>query len=148
MPTVARTEMLFRAPASAVFQAFVQPAQLKKFWLKAASGPLKEGGKVQWEFLVPGAKEEVSVHRLVENERIVFAWSDGIHVDICMAAWARGITRVTVEASGFRGRDAVSQAVGATEGFTIVLCGLKCLLESGSAARLVSDKAKLITAAK
>lgn len=45
-------------------------------------------------------------------------------------------------------RAPANQAVGATEGFTIVLCSLKCLLESGSAERLVSDKAKLIAAAK
>ena len=119
---------------------------MKDLLLKSASGPLKEGGKVHWEFLVPGAREEVDVRRLVENERILFDWSDGIRVDVGLAAWARGITRVTVEASGFRGRDAANQAVGATEGFTIVLCGLKCLLESGSAARLVRDKAKLIAA--
>lgn len=39
MPTVARATMLIRSPASSVFNAFVQPALLKKFWLKQA-GPL------------------------------------------------------------------------------------------------------------
>jgi uncharacterized protein YndB with AHSA1/START domain len=147
MATVARSAMLIRSPVHAVFQAFVQPVQLKKFWLKSASGPLSEGAKVHWEFLVPGASEEVSVRRLVDNEQILFDWSDGIRVEILVAPWARGITRVAVEASGFRGRDAAQQAVDATEGFTIVLCDLKCLLESGSSRKLVRDKAKLIAAA-
>ena len=40
MPTVARATMLIRSPALLVFNAFVQPALLKKFWLKQASGPL------------------------------------------------------------------------------------------------------------
>ncbi|WP_158290073.1 hypothetical protein [Ramlibacter sp. WS9] len=34
MPTIARSEMLFRAPASTIVQAFVQPAQLKKFSMR------------------------------------------------------------------------------------------------------------------
>jgi uncharacterized protein YndB with AHSA1/START domain len=138
--------MLVRAPVSKVFQAFVQPSWLKKFWLKAASGPLRQGGTVQWEFLVPGAKEEVSVKRVIEDEQILFYWSDGTRVDIVFTQWARGITRVTVQVSGFRGREAANQAVGATEGFTIVLCDLKSLLESGKSGRMVRDKAKLIAA--
>ena len=79
-------------------------------------------------------------------QQIVFDWSDGTHVDIRFAPWARGIVRVSVEAAGFRGRDAAQQAVGATEGFTIVLCDLKCLLETGSSTKLVRDKARLIAA--
>jgi uncharacterized protein YndB with AHSA1/START domain len=47
MSVVACSEMLFRAPVSAVFRAFVQPAWLKQFWLKSASGPLTEGGNVR-----------------------------------------------------------------------------------------------------
>jgi hypothetical protein len=38
----------------------------------------------------------------------------------------------------------LEQVVGATEGFTIVLCDLKTLLETGRSANLVRDKAELI----
>jgi len=146
MPTVARSTLVIRASSSAIFQAFVQPAWLKKFWLKTASGPLVEGQTVHWAFLVPGAKEDVTVRKLIENERIAFDWSDGIRVDIRIAQWGRGIARVGIEATGFRGRDAAKQAINATEGFTIVLCDLKCLLESGKSPGLVRDKARLIAA--
>ena len=148
MPTTAQAQMLFRAPVSTVFQAFVQPSWLKRFWLKTASGPLRQGGKVRWEFLVPGAGEEVSVKRLIDCERILFDWSDGNRVDLRFTQWTRGVTRVSVQVSGFKGRDAARQAVGATEGFTIVLCDLKCLLESGRSGRMVRDKAKLIASDK
>ena len=47
-------------------------------------------------------------------------------------------------AAGFKGEDAVAQVVNATEGFSIVLCDLKTLLESGRSANLVKDKAELI----
>jgi len=57
MATVARSEMLIRASARAIFQALVEPAWLKKFWLKKASGPLQLGQVVEWAFLVPGARD-------------------------------------------------------------------------------------------
>ena len=40
------------------------------------------------------------------------------------------------------------QATGTVEGFAIVLCDLKTLLETGESANLVRDKAALIVAAQ
>ncbi|KQW45363.1 hypothetical protein ASD88_10575 [Pelomonas sp. Root662] len=137
--------MLIRAPAAAVFAAFVEPAWLKKFWLKKASGPLAVGQAVQWEFLVPGAREQVKAVRLEPGRHITFNWSDGTTVDIRLARFGRA-TRVTVEMTGFRGKSAADEAVGATEGFAIVLCDLKALLEQGTSGGMVRDKARLIAA--
>ncbi|MNY78903.1 hypothetical protein D3C86_2193320 [compost metagenome] len=52
-------------------------------------------------------------------------------------------TFVTVTNTGFQGDgdDIVKQAIGSTEGFTIVLCGLKALLEHNIVLNLVPDKA-------
>jgi uncharacterized protein YndB with AHSA1/START domain len=114
--------MLIRSPASAVFDAFVQPAMLKKSWLRRVSGPLVDGAKVRWEFRVPGATEMVEVTRFVQGEHISFAWSGGITV-----------------ALGFRAKGRFSM----TEGFAIVLYDLKCLLETGKSGGMVRDKAAL-----
>ena len=56
----------------------------------------------------------------------------------------KGITVVSVEARGFGSQGGTDQVVNATEGFSIVLCDLKILLESGHSANLVKDKAELI----
>ena len=48
--------------------------------------------------------------------------------------------------SGFTGADALQQATGTIEGFTIVLCDLKRLLETGESPGLVRAKAELIIA--
>jgi hypothetical protein len=53
-----------------------------------------------------------------------------------------------VTATGFTGVDAASSAVNATEGFTIIACDLKSLLETGQSGNMVRDKAVLISAAK
>jgi hypothetical protein len=50
-------KMLIRRPASDVFNAFAQPEIITKIWLKSTTGPLFEGAKVEWEFMVPCARE-------------------------------------------------------------------------------------------
>lgn len=138
---VARAEMLIRRPAAEVFDAFVQPEKITKFWLEGTTGPLAEGARLKWQFLVPGVSETVAVTAFEIPRRIAFDWSDGISVDIRFEAHGDGAARVTVESSGFTSGD---ETVGATEGFSIVLCDLKTLLESGRSANLVRDKAELI----
>jgi uncharacterized protein YndB with AHSA1/START domain len=147
MPAVARAEMLIRSPASAVFRAFVQPASLRKFWLKRASAPLSGGAVVSWEFLVPGATETVKVTRFIEDEAISFVWSDGKAVQMRFRPRGRSSSVVEVEVRGFKGRSAASEAVSTTEGFAIVLCDLKSFLEKGKSGGMVRDKATLIASA-
>jgi hypothetical protein len=62
--------------------------------------------------------------------------------------FGEGATHVVVAVSGFEGPDALGQATGTVEGFAIVLCDLKTLLETGESAHLVRDKAELIIAAQ
>ena len=66
----ANATMLIRRPRSDVFNAFAQPHTITRFWLKSTTGPLFAGAKIEWEFLVPGAKEKVSVTAFEEPRRI------------------------------------------------------------------------------
>ncbi|MEO8017103.1 MAG: SRPBCC domain-containing protein [Pseudomonadota bacterium] len=139
--------MLIRRPPGEVFAAFVNPQTLRKFWLTDASGPLAPGARVQWTFMVPGATEKVVVTRFEAPRLLSFDWSDGIHVDMSFEPFADGATAAKVAISGFAGADATAQAAGTVEGFSIVLCDLKTLLETGESAQLVRAKADLIIAA-
>ena len=141
----ANAEMLIRSPVESVFDAFVNPATILRFWLAKTSGPLAPGATVQWEFMVPGARETVNVTAFSAPHHLAFDWSDAIHVDMKFAARESNATVLSVVASGFEDAD---QAIDATEGFSIVLCDLKTLLESGRSANLVRDKAALIAAAR
>jgi uncharacterized protein YndB with AHSA1/START domain len=140
---IARASMFIRRPVAEVFDAFVNPETITKFWLETTTGPLAKGAQVRWHFMVPGATETVTVIAFEDQRRIAFDWSDGHSVDIGFAAHGDDFTRLGIEVTGFENEDA---AVNATEGFSIVLCDLKTLLESGRSANLVRDKAKLIAA--
>lgn len=136
----AKLEQLVRAPRSAVFDAFVNPATITKFWLDSTTGPLAPEAKVEWTFMVPGATETVQVTGFTQNQRIAFAWSDGVNVSLEFSDREEG-TRLAVTVAGLGN---TSGAVDAAEGFSIALCDLKTLLESGRSANLVRDKAALI----
>ncbi len=146
-PPVAKVSLPIRRPAAEVFNAFVDPAQLTRFWLNSASAPLTPGASVRWEFMVPGAADTITVRAVEPHRRIAFDWSDGSSVELRFEARADGSTTVSVEAGGFSGEDPVAEALNNTEGFSLVLCDLKTLLESGRSAGLVRDKAALIAAA-
>jgi uncharacterized protein YndB with AHSA1/START domain len=141
---VARARMLIRSPIQDVFDAFTDPQRIRDFWLKSSSGPLTRGAHVEWEFMLPGAREVVDVMEFVQNDRIKFRWSNGSVVDLTFDQHADGTTRVSVVVSGFSGADSAAQAVNATEGFAIVLCDLKTLLETGKSGGMVRDKALII----
>lgn len=143
----ATAEMLIRRPPGEVFAAFVNPTLLRKFWLSDASGPLAPGARVRWKFMVPGAEADVVVRRFESPNHLAFDWPEGVHVDMKFAPVGDGATRVTVAVDGFDPRKLLVQATQTIEGFSIVLCDLKTLLESGSSANLVRDKAELITRA-
>jgi uncharacterized protein YndB with AHSA1/START domain len=139
--------MLIHRPPGEVFAAFVNPQQLRKFWLSDASGPLAPRARVQWSFMVPGAIARVVVTRFESPHYLAFDWDDEVHVAMTFEAFSDG-TRVGVEVSGFAGAEALQQATNTVEGFAIVLCDLKTLLETGESAGLVRAKAELIIAAQ
>lgn len=143
---IARAEMLIRKPAEQVFEALVRPDLLTQYWLASATGPLVLGAEVDWEFLVPGATERVSVTAFDKPQRLAFTWlGGGLTVDMQLRAVGSESTAVSVEVGGFQdGERVLAQVVDTTEGFSIVLCDLKALLETGRAAGLVRDKAQLI----
>lgn len=144
-PLRAHAEMLIQAKVADVFSSLVKPRELVRFWLDRASGPLRKGARVEWEFMVPGARDTVTVTKFAKNRRLAFDWSDGTQVDLRFHPQGRGKTHVEVTASGFKGKDAVPNAIETTEGFAIVLCDLKTLLETGESGQMVRDKAALIS---
>lgn len=134
---------IIRSTPDEIYAAFVEPGRLTRFWLADASAPLAVGKAVEWTFLVPGAREATTATALEPGRRVEFEWSDGTHVAIAIEASAGSECVVTVALSGFTG-DLVHSAANAVEGFSIVLCDLKVLLETGRSPRLVAEKARLI----
>ncbi|WP_281885199.1 SRPBCC family protein [Paenibacillus sp. YYML68] len=138
-----RTEMLIRKPVHEVFQAFVDPEITTKFWFTKSSGHLEIGTRIRWDWEMYGVWDEIFVKELEENQRIVIESSDGTEIEWCFTVRADHETLVAITNSGFSGEpdEIVNQCLDAMGGYTMVLCGLKALLEHNIRLNLVSDRA-------
>jgi uncharacterized protein YndB with AHSA1/START domain len=142
--------MMIRRPAGEIYRAFVEPEMLTRFWLSGASGPLIVGQPVRWDFMVPGATLLCEARVLEEAKRIEVGWPDGTTVTWNFSPGIESTTLVKVEHQGFQGspQEQLDAAIDSTQGFSIVLCDVKVLLETNASPHLVRDKALLLQAAQ
>ncbi len=143
----AETGMLIRRPVAAVFEALIDPDVTTKFWFTQSSGMLEAGTRVRWQWEMYAHTADVDVDVVEENERIVMRWPayEGdaqTTVEWMFTARPDNTTFVTVTNTGFTGdQTAIArQAIGATEGFTLVLSGMKAWLEREIELNLIRDR--------
>jgi uncharacterized protein YndB with AHSA1/START domain len=118
-------------PVDEVFDAFIDPEKMSQYFISGASGPMKAGTTVEWEFADVGAKVSVDVLEIEENRRIVFRGA-GRDVTIRLKADDPNATVVTVNEARFpMDQEGVKQAMGQTAGWTYTLCCLKAYLQYG-----------------
>ena len=142
---VAKTGMLIRKPVAEVFEAFVNPAVTTKFWFTKGSGRLETGKQVTWEWEMYGISIPVTVKAIGPNQRIVIEWpgySGPTTVEWNFISCPDGTTFVRITNSGLTGDgdSLVKQATDSTQGFSLVLAGLKAYLEHGIQLNLVADR--------
>lgn len=139
---VVTAQMLIRRPVDKVFEAFVDPAITTQFWFTKSSGRLEAGKTIQWNWEMYGASTLVQAKIVEPNKRILVEWDD----PPCPVEWifesrAGDATLVTISNWGFRGNKAevCNQAIDSMGGFTLVLAGLKALLEHNVKLNLIAD---------
>jgi uncharacterized protein YndB with AHSA1/START domain len=142
---IAKAALLIRRPVSEVFEAFVDPAITSKFWFTKGSGRLDSNTEVRWDWEMYHASIPVTVKVVETNKRILVEWST--HGAPTTVEWVftpqpGDATFVSISNFGFSGDDddMVRQALDATQGFTIVLAGLKALLEHNIRLNLTADR--------
>ena len=143
---VAKIELLIRRPVAHVFDAFVNPDVITKFWFSRTSGPLVANKSVTWHWDLYGASTEVRVLALEQDRRIYFEWdvdSDTpSRVEWTFEDREDEGTYVSVVNSGFDrdADDVIDQIVDSTGGFALVLAAAKAYLEHGIALNVVADR--------
>lgn len=142
---IARTGMLIRKPVADVFEAFINPEITTKFWFTKSSGRLEVGKQVQWEWEMYGISIPVIAKVIEPNKRIVIEWpghNNPTTVEWIFGSQKDGTTFVSITNAGFTGDgDAlVKQVTDSTQGFSLVLAGLKAFLEHNVRLNLVADR--------
>jgi len=137
-----RAQMLIRKPVDEVFEAFVDPAITTRFWFTRSSGRLEPGREIRWDWEMYGVSAQVDVKAVEQNERILIEWGDPpCPVEWLFSARADKTTLVSISTWGFSGSEdeVVAKALDSMGGFSLVLAGLKALLEHNVILNLVAD---------
>ena len=142
---ITKTGMLIRKPVADVFEAFVNPDITTKFWFTKSSGRLEAGKQVQWDWEMYNISVAVNVKAVEPNKRIAIEWPGygGLTtVEWTFASQKDGTTFVSITETGFAGDgdELVKQVTDSTQGFSLVLAGLKALLEHNVKLNLVADR--------
>jgi uncharacterized protein YndB with AHSA1/START domain len=110
------------------------PEITSKFWFTRSSGRLESGKHVQWDWEMYGASVRVVVKAIEENKRILIEWSSygNTEVEWLFTPRESNATFVSITNTGFigDGDELVKQATDSTEGFVLMLAGLKALLST------------------
>jgi uncharacterized protein YndB with AHSA1/START domain len=142
---ITKTGMLIRKPVADVFEAFINFEITTKFWFTKSSGRLDVGKQVQWDWEMYGISIPVIAKAIEPNKRIVIEWpgyGSPTIVEWQFVPHTNGTTFVSITESSFKGDgdDLVRQVAASTQGFTLVLAGLKALLEHNVRLNLVADR--------
>jgi len=142
---IAETGMLIRKPVAEVFEAIVNPEITTRFWFTRGSGRLAVGRPVRWDWEMYDVSIEVTAKMIDNNRRIVVEWpgySGTTTVEWRFVPLNDGHTFARVTESGFTGTgdQLVKYVADSTQGFTLMLAGMKAFLEHGVRLNLVGDR--------
>ncbi len=140
-----KAAMLIRRPIAEVFEAFINPEITTNFWFTKSSGRLEPGKQVQWDWEMYNVSQKVMVKTIEKNKRIVIEWAAygyPTSVEWVFKPYGDDKTFVTIAATGFKaeGDKLIEQLIEDTEGWTLVLAGLKAFLEYNIVLGLVADR--------
>lgn len=141
---LAKSELGIRKPVKEVFEAFTNPDITTKFWYTHSTGNLEVGATIEWKWEMYNLVIPVTVIEIVENQKILIEWGEGIHRSTVVWEFNSvndNLTFLTIKNYNFQGSDdeLLNQIKDSTKGFTFVLSGLKAWLEHNLQLRLVDD---------
>lgn len=141
----AKTGMLIRKSIDKVFNSFIDPELTKNFWFIKSSGKLEVGRETVWSWEMYNHTVSVLTKEIIPNKKIVIEWgnySEKTTVEWTFEDLETDKTFVTIENFGFVGdtQQIIRQIRDSTEGFSLVLAGLKAFLEHNIILNLVADR--------
>lgn len=122
------TKMEIKAPASTVFEAFVDPKEIGGFWFSSSSKRWETGKNIVLRYDEYDAEVEIKVKAVTPNDNIEFRWGDKT-VTINFESYDDK-TLVTTKESSFDSSE-IERILGQKEGWVYMLSCLKAYIEHG-----------------
>jgi uncharacterized protein YndB with AHSA1/START domain len=132
-----QVQLKVQKPVAEVFDAVVNPGKLSGYFVQKASGPLRAGTTVQWQFAEVPGEHDVVVREVTRDARIVFEWeaSEGGYrtlVELVFLPLDAGNTMLQIRESGWReNAKGLESSYGNCGGWMHMAACLKAYLEYG-----------------
>ena len=129
-----KVEIGIAKPVGKVFQAVLRPVP---FFIKKASGPIRERAKIVWEFAEMAEGFTIDVKKVEADKLIRFEWPRGESkemntVEFRFKPFSKTVTTVFVSESGWSDSKKWREASYRNcMGWTHMICSLKAYLEYG-----------------
>lgn len=141
-----KQQLLIRASAEAVYNAFADPQVTTQFWFSHSDGPLETGTQRLWEWRMFGCSTSVDVLEATPHSRLLIQWgepSQRSNVEWRFEPRGDDATWVTVRNYNLKGspEEKLNEAIDSMGGFSLVLASCKALLEHGVHLNVIADHA-------
>ena len=135
-PTMLSIEanICIRKSAPEVFEAIVDPAVMKNYFISTGSGRMEEGVNLKWSWPEFEGAYDIRVGRVVIDELITFYWKGGekeTQVQLELSACGTGTRVRALEGEMEMNEAGIKWLKGNTEGWANFLACLKAWLEYG-----------------
>lgn len=132
----AKAAIQISKPAAAVFEAIVDPEQMKHYFISSSTGRMEAGASLTWRFPEFDINVPVRVKEVEKNALVTFGWDVNDHemtVTIRLEPFGDGAaTVVKIEEASAEGYDPGQEwLIGNTEGWANFLSCMKAWLEYG-----------------
>lgn len=134
------TKIKILKPASEVFEAFVDPCKIGKFWFSSSSERWEQGKLITLKYDEYAAQGDIKVVRIEENKTIIYQWGangEGNIVTINLEEINNASTIVEIKEESFDEKDDefLNNLLDNKEGWVYTLTCLKGYLEYGVSLR-------------
>ena len=129
-----KTAIQISKPAEEVFEAIVDPARMKNYFISESSGRMEEGKKLQWKFPEFDEQVDVQVVQVEPKEYISFQWegakAEQLLVEITLLEMPENSTLVKITEGKMKANEEGVKWLGRnTEGWANFLASLKAYLD-------------------
>lgn len=136
----AKVQLGILRSASEIFEAIVNPEEMRKYFISGSTGKMESGKTLTWTWTDYEGEHEVKVGKVEKDKVVSFEWGgSGVNCVVVITLEPRGNDKTLVKITesewpaDYKG---ANQCMGQVEGWTHFLCCMKAYLEYGINLRL------------
>jgi len=131
----AKVQMGILKPAREIFEAIVDPEQVKQYFISNSTGPMESGKTLTWTWDDFDAEHQIKIGKIEKDKTVSFEWNgSGVNCVVVITLEPKDHDKTLVkitESEWTADYKGANQCMGQVEGWTHFLCCMKAYLEYG-----------------